>query len=468
MKPADLRKKLDPVANAALEEFGVPGAGVGIRIDDENHAFGYGLTNCEFGVPVDGDTLFQIGSTSKTFAATKLMQLVEEGKVSLDDKVIKFLPKFRVPDEETTQNVTIRHLVTHTAGWMGDWGGPQPKKGRKPPKRKIERGDDALRKRIGILKEVPQLAPLGAVWSYNNSAFSVLGHIIEKVTKKTFEQAVTEGVMEPLGMERSFYFPEQIMTQKFALGHVKDKDGNLKVVRPWAQGRATGPSGGVVSSPADQMLYAQFHLGAHPEGKTVLSPETVQFMQQPLAEAATMASHVGVSWLLDDINGVKTVAHGGTMIGQTSAFLMVPERGFAITVLTNGGDEGKLVHRRLTKWALQELAGLEKATPETQELPDESLNELAGQYTYYSYGTIDISRNGKGLTLEWAPLPEILERNPEIAGQFPEPMSIRPIGGLKFIADEGPLAGYTVDFVRRADGSIGWMRMGGRAQTRID
>ena len=464
MNSADLRKKLDPVANAALEEFGVVGAGVGIRIDDENHAFGYGVTNSEFGVPVDGDTLFQIGSTSKTFAATKLMQLVEEGRVSLDDKVIKFLPKFKVPDEETTQNVTIRHLVTHTAGWMGDWGGPQRKRGR----RKVERGDDALRKRIAILKEVPQLSPLGTVWSYNNSAFSVLGHIIEKVTKKTFEQAVTEGIMEPLGMERSFYFPEQIMTQKFALGHVKDKDGNLKVVRPWAQGRATGPSGGVVSSAADQMTYAQFHLNQHPEGKKVLSPETVEFMQQPLAEAATMASHVGVSWLLDDINGVRTVAHGGTMHGQTSAFLMVPERGFAVTVLTNGGDEGKLVHRKLTKWALQELLGLERPTPETQDLPSESLDELAGQYSYYSYGTIDISRDGNGLKLEWAPLPEILKKNPEIAGQFPEPMSIRPIGGLKFVADEGPLAGYTVDFVRRADGSIGWMRMGGRAQTRLN
>ena len=464
MKPADLRQKLDPIANAALEEFGVPGAAVGIRIEDENHAFGYGLTNSEFGVPVDGDTLFQIGSTSKTFAATKLMQLVEEGKVSLDDKVRDYLPKFKVPDEETTQNVTIRHLVTHTAGWMGDWGGPE----RLRKRRKVERGDDALRKRIGILKEVPQLSPLGTVWSYNNSAFSVLGHIIEKVTKKTFEQAVTEGIMEPLGMERSFYFPEQIMTQKFALGHVKDKDGNLKIVRPWAQGRATGPSGGVVSSAADQMLYAQFHLGQHPEGKKVLSPETVALMQQPLAEAATMASHVGVSWLLDDINGVRTVAHGGTMIGQTSAFLMVPERGFAVTVLTNGGDEGKLVHRRLTKWALQELLGLERPNPETQELPAESLDELAGQYSYYSYGTIDISRDGTGLVLEWAPLPQVLKKNPEIADQFPKPMSIRPIGGLKFIADEGPLAGYTVDFVRRADGTIGWMRMGGRAQTRID
>lgn len=464
MKPADLRKKLDPVANAALGEFGVPGAGVGIRIDGDNHAFGYGLTNNEYGVPVDGDTLFQIGSTSKTFAATKLMQLVEEGKVSLDDKVLEYLPKFKVPDEETTQNVTLRHLVTHTAGWMGDWGGPQGKRRR----RKVERGDDALRKRIGILKEVPQLAPLGTVWSYNNSAFSVLGHIIEKVTKNTFEGAVTEGIMEPLGMERSFYFPEQIMTEKFALGHVKDKEGNLKIVRPWAQGRATGPSGGVVSSAADQMTYAQFHLNQHPEGKKVLSPETVEFMQQPLAEAATMASHVGVSWLLDDINGVRTVAHGGTMVGQTSAFLMVPERGFAVTVLTNGGDEGKLVHRKLTKWALQELLGLEKPKPETQELPAESLDELAGQYSYYSYGTIDISREGNGLTLEWTPLPEVLKEHPEIAGQFPEPMSVRPIGGLKFIADEGPLAGLPLDFVRRADGSIGWMRMGGRAQTRLD
>ena len=464
MKTADLRKKLDPVAKEALKEFGVPGAAVGIRIDDENHALGYGKTNVEFGVPVDRDTLFQIGSTSKTFAATKLMQLVEEGKVSLDDKVVEYLPKFKVPDEETTKNVTIRHLVTHTAGWMGDWGGPE----RLRKRRKVERGDDALRKRIGILKEVPQLAPLGAVWSYNNSAFSVLGHIIEKVTKKTFEQAVTEGVMEPLGMERSFYFPEQIMTQKFALGHVKDKDGKMKIVRPWAQGRATGPSGGVVSSAADQMLYAQFHLGQHPEGKKVLSAETVSFMQQPLAEAATMASHVGVSWLLDDISGVRTVAHGGTMIGQTSAFLMVPERGFAVTVLTNAGDEGKLVHRKLTKWALQELLGLEKPRPETKELPAASLDELAGQYSYYSYGTIDISRDGKGLTLEWVLSPETLKQHPQTADEVPEPLHIRPIGGLKFIADEGPLAGYTIDFVRRDDGSIGWMRMGGRAQTRLN
>lgn len=464
MKPADLRKKLDPVANAALEESGCPGAAVGIRIDDENHAFGYGVTNVEFGQPVDGDTLFQIGSTSKTFAATTLMRLVEEGKVSLDDRVTKFLPKFKVPDEDTTRDVTIRHLVTHTAGWMGDWGGPQRKKGR----RKVERGDDALRKRIAILKEVPLLSPLGTVWSYNNSGFSVLGHIIEKVTKKTFEQAVTEGVMEPLGMERSFYFPEQIMTQKFALGHVKDKEGSMQVVRPWAQGRATGPSGGVVSSAADQMIYAQFHLGAHPEGKKVLSPETVSFMQQPLAEAATLCSHVGVSWLLDDINGVRTVSHGGTMRGQTSAFTMVPERGFAVTVLTNAGDEGKQVHRRLSKWALKELVGLEKPKPDTQELPDASLDELAGQYSYYSYGTIDVTRQGNLLNLEWAPLPEILKKNPEIAEQFPEPLSIRPIGGLKFMADEGPLAGYAVDFVRRADGSIGWLRMGGRAQTRLN
>ena len=457
MDVAELRTLLDPVAEGLLEEHGVPGTGVGIRIDGENHALGYGVTNSEFGLPVDGDTLFQIGSTSKTFTATAVMRLVEEGKLSLDDRVIDHLPKFRVTDPEATEQVTVRHLVTHTAGWMGDYGGGKP----------TGRGDDALRRRIGQLSKVPQLSPIGTVWSYNNAAFGVAGRIVEVLTKKPFEQVVKEWILDPLGMERSFYFPEQIMTYKFALGHVKDPEGGMKVVRPWWSGRAGAPAGGITSSPADQLRYAEFHLGAHPEGKQVLSADTVSSMQQPLAKAATMASEVGISWLLDDINGVRTVSHGGTMIGQTSAFMMVPERDFAVTVLTNAGDEGKKVHRALTKWALKELLGLEKPVPQTKPMPDAVVAELIGTYAYYSYGSITVDRHGDGLSLHWTADPKVLKKNPAVADNLPEPVFLRPIGDLLFIADEGQLAGLTFDFVRRADGSVGWLRLGGRVQPRL-
>jgi CubicO group peptidase (beta-lactamase class C family) len=456
MKRSDLRKKLDPVVKKAMAELEVPGISVGIRIDDENHTFGYGVTNLDHGQPVDGETLFQIGSTSKTFTATAVMRLVEDGSVTLDDRIVDHLPSFKVPDADITAGVTVKHLLTHRSGWMGDWGG----------KGQVGRGDDAVRRRIAQMKKVPVLAPLGAVWSYNNLGFTVLGHLIEKVTKKTFEEVVTEGIIKPLGMERSFYYPEEIMTHKFALGHVKTPDG-WRVVRPWAQGRATGPAGGVVSTAEDQLKYAQFHLNAHPEGKAVLQKKTVAFMQKPLAEAASLASHVGASWLLNDVGGVRTVAHGGTMVGQTSAFLMVPSKGFAITVLTNAGAEGSQAHRRITQWATEKLIGLERKDPETKPLSAKVADQVCGQYSYYTYGTIDVARVGEGLRLEWTPSKAVLKKNPDIASQLPPPVNLRPIGGLKFVAEDGPLARAVVDFVPKDGGEIGWVRMGGRIQPRV-
>lgn len=456
MKRSDIRKKLDPVVKAAMKELEVPGVAVGLRIEGENHTFGYGQTNIEHGRPVDGETLFQIGSTSKTFAATAAMQLVEEGKLSLDDKVVDHLPRFKVPDAETASGVTIRHLVTHTSGWMGDWPGTKP----------TGRGDDALRKRVANMSRVPHLAPLGSVWSYNNLGFTLLGHVIEQITKKTFEQVVTDKIMKPLGMENSFYFPEEVMVRKFALGHVKTPEG-WKIVRPWAQSRATGPSGGVVSTAEDQMTYAQFHLGEHPEGKKVLTKKTIRQMQKPLVAAASLGSHVGVSWLLDEIQGARTVAHGGTMVGQTSAFMMVPAREFAITVLTNAGAEGSQLHRRVVKESLSRFLGLERPAHQPAEIAPETLAEIAGSYRFYTYGTIEVEAGEDNLTLTWKPTKKALKQNPSIQSQLPAPLAIRPIGDLRFTADEGMYAGAVIDFVRDGDGRIGWLRMGGRIQPRV-
>ena len=136
----------------ALGRHRVPGVAVGITCDGQEFIRGFGVTNINHPLPVDEDTLFQIGSTTKTFTATAVMRLVEQGTLSLDEPIRSYLPSFKMRDPAVTEGVTIRHLLTHTAGWQGDFF---PDTGN---------GDDALTKYVGLMAGLPQLTPLGTVW----------------------------------------------------------------------------------------------------------------------------------------------------------------------------------------------------------------------------------------------------------------------------------------------------------------
>jgi CubicO group peptidase (beta-lactamase class C family) len=157
---------------------------------------------------VTPETLFQIGSTTKTLTGTAIMALVERGMLDLDEPVRTYLPDLRLSDEEVARTVTTRHLLTHVGGWVGDvfedTGG----------------GDDALEKIVERLADAPQLTPLGEVFSYNNSAFYLAGRVVEVLSGKTFEAAAREFVLDPLGMDESFFFPAEVMTRRFAVGHL--------------------------------------------------------------------------------------------------------------------------------------------------------------------------------------------------------------------------------------------------------
>src|SRR5215472_11126654 len=140
----------------AMERLHVPGVAVGLLFEDDSYVAGYGITSLDNPLPVTGDTLFQTGSTTKTVTATIAMRLVEQGKLDLDAPVRRYLPELRLSDESVASRVTMKHLFTHTGGWVGDYfnafGG----------------GGDALAKIVASLELLPQLTPLGEVWSYNN------------------------------------------------------------------------------------------------------------------------------------------------------------------------------------------------------------------------------------------------------------------------------------------------------------
>jgi CubicO group peptidase (beta-lactamase class C family) len=210
--PEVLFAELDQLVVARMATLKIPGVAIGVIADGTEHAAGFGVTNLDHPLPVDPDTLFQIGSTTKTFTGTTVMRLVEQGTLDLEAPVRTYLPDFRVADAGVSEAARLRHLVTHTAGWQ-DAGFVE-----------TGDGDDALARFVDGMADLPQIAPLGKYFSYNNGAVCLAGHVIEVVTGQPYEAAVAELVLKPLGLEQTSFFPEAIMTKAFAVGHGAPQD----------------------------------------------------------------------------------------------------------------------------------------------------------------------------------------------------------------------------------------------------
>ncbi len=441
----------------------VPGVAVGVLLDGkEEYAF-HGVTSIENAVTVNEDTLFQFGSTSKTFTASAMMRLVEQGKVDLDAPVRTYIPEFRLQDEQVAETVTVFHLFNHTAGWEGDLMedmGP---------------GDDALARYVERMATIQHVTPLGEMVSYNNASLSVAGRILEKVTGQTYEQAMKELIFEPLHLDHCYFFPTEIMTRRFAVGHNQAADGTITVARPWAIPRGSNPAGGISSTAADHIAWARFHLGdgTAADGTRILSEDMLRRMQQPTVETpgSALGDAVGISWMLRDVDGVRLVGHGGDTIGQHSAFTMVPERDFAVTSLTNCGPNGSQFNEEIVRWALAEYIGLIEQDPEPVTMSEAELQPYAGIYeTIAAVVTVEI-RDG-ALTLQPEIKPEVRVQLQEAGEEIPDEvttfnMGMLPGPGDRYIVTEGPAKGMKGYFARDASGAIDRVHVGGRLATRV-
>lgn len=441
-----------------MAETGTPGVAVGILQDGEEHLAGFGVTHVSNPLAVDGDTLFQIGSTSKTVTATTAMCLVEAGKLDLETPIRHYLPDFQMQDSEVTEKATLRHCFTHTGGWLGDYFDDTGD------------GDDGLARYVARMADLPQDAPLGTLWSYNNAGFSLAGRVIEVVAGKPFEQVVQELVLTPLGLEHSYYFARDLMTKRFAVGHIlspTDPEKKPIVAEPWPLARSAHPAGGVTASARDQLRYARFHLGDghNTEGQQVLSPSSMKFMQTPLAQAGSMAEAVGVSWLLSKTGGARTVAHGGATNGQMSAFLMVPEHAFAITVLTNA-SRGRELHNQLVPWALEHFLGLADPEPTLHSRTAEQLAPYCGRYIAHM-AHLDISAEGDHLRVAVTPQGGFPDKDSP-PPPAPPPMSLYLVGEDRLKVTDGPQKGGRLEVIRGADGQVAWLRMGGRVHRKVE
>jgi CubicO group peptidase (beta-lactamase class C family) len=423
---------------ASMEETQTPGVAVGLLHEGEEHVAGFGVTSLENPLEVTPDTLFQIGSITKTFTGTTAMRLVERGELDLDAPVRTYLPELRLVDEGVAARVTMRHLLTHTGGWIGDYfddfGG----------------GDDALARICEAMSTLPQLTPLGEVWSYNNAGFYLAGRVIEVVTGTPYEQAVQELVLEPLGLESTFFFADDVMTRRFAVGHNRNDDGPPPVARPWSIGRAHHPAGGLASTPRDLLRYARFHMS---EGEGVLTRASLDEMQRTQLEVGSIFEHVGITWAISERTGVRLLGHGGGTNGQISLFFFVPEREFALAVLTNHqrGNEVNVAARRAALPAIG-------ARDREREPVDVDADEYLGTYSSALFDAELRQEDGKlvlavtnkgGFPKKDSPPPP---SPPPVTMAFYEPDRL-------FIT-EGPAG--EAEFLRNPDGSIAWFRVGGR------
>jgi CubicO group peptidase (beta-lactamase class C family) len=453
--------ELDDKIRAGMRKYGIPGVAMGMIYQGTPHIKGYGVTNVDYPLPVDGDTLFRVASNTKTVTGTAAMRLVEMGKLDLDARVREYLPHFATSQPSVARRVTVRQLLNHTPGWHGDCFSD------------MGRGDDALARYAEGIERLPQLTPLGETFFYNNTAIMLAGHVIEAATGSTYEDAIRELVLDPLGMDHTYFFSDEIVGFNVAASH-DVVDGKPAVDAPfWYLPRTLHSTGGLISSVRDLLRYARFHLGdgKAPDGTRLLTKKSLVAMRSnpgPGGAFLVELDGVGVTWMLrPSREGVRIVEHGGDYAGQHSGFVMVPERGFALTMFTNSDSGPKLIHELFyDDWALRRFAGVSNLPAEPRAL---SRSELAPYEGLYTGQTIDPPGLPSGTVMETS---IELKGTPYGRLRMTRTDSIESVGvqvskfRLAFyredyvlVYDEGGEPTFErTNFLRGNDGSVQWLR----------
>jgi CubicO group peptidase (beta-lactamase class C family) len=444
--PDKLFAELDAKISQGMQDFSIPGAVVGVFNRGRSYLRGYGVTNITQPAPVDADTVFRIASTSKTFTGTAAMAPVNAGKLALDQPVRSYLTDFVAPE---AQDVTVRQVLNHSAGWLGyDYH---------------DTGSDAgaLARYVNDVRKLPRLTPVGTTFSYNNAGISVAGRVIETVTGETYESSLQHLLFEPLGLERSLFSEDLPGIGNVAMPHDFDTGKPLLAADMFHLPRSANPFGGVLSCARDQLAYLRFHLGdgRAANGRRVMGAEALRAMWARPGPGGTLFVELvgaGVSWMIrPTAAGVTVVQHGGDLPGFHSGFIMVPERQFGMTLLTNS-ERGPLLLAQLftDDWALRRFAGVSNlpATPRTL-----SATELAPFEGVYSAEQIGFT--GPPFTFEI----KLQAKDGALAMSHVGDDS--PPTRLTFYKDDFAIVqaiGMRANFLRAPDGSVAWFRLGGR------
>ena len=306
--------KTDDYVRTEMQAQQIPGVALAVISNGEIVlARGYGLANVEHQAPVKPETIFQSGSMGKQFTATAVMMLVEDGKISLDDKLTKYFTEA----PETWNKITVRHLLTHTSG-MTDY----------PRDFDLRRDytEDELVKRI---KTIPLAFEPGEKWSYSNLAYVMLGVLIHKVSGKFYGDFLQERVFKPLGMSTARVISEADIVPNRAAGY-RTVNGQLKN-QDWVS-----PS---LNTTADGALYltvydmAKWDAALYTE--KLLKRASLNEMWTPVKLNDGKTHAYGFGWALGEVRGHRVVEHGGSWQGFKSHISRYLDDKLTVVVFAN-------------------------------------------------------------------------------------------------------------------------------------
>ncbi|MFC7547737.1 serine hydrolase domain-containing protein [Plantactinospora sp. GCM10030261] len=385
----------------SAERLGVPGAAVAVGAGGELIEAATGVVNRDTGVATTPDSVFQIGSVTKVWTASLVLQLVAEGVVELDAPVRRYLPTFGVLDATASDSVTVRQLLSHTGGFEGDLF------------EDTGRGDDALGKLITWMRgNAGQVHPPGARHSYCNSGFCVLGAMVAELRGGTWEAVLRERLIEPLGVTHMAMFGEEAVLFRAAAGHVGDR---RTVVPRWQMPRSNAPAGSTpCAAPRELVAFGRMFLadGLAADGTRVLPAGTFATMRQPQVTLPAMGGRSAYAWglgfMLFEWDGVPVVGHDGGTPGQSTCWRIVPDRDVVVAISVNGGDAGPLIDETLAA-VLAETAGIRvPARVRPPDTPAEASPDHAGIFegpieryeVKLATGGLDITVIPKGFAAE--------------------------------------------------------------------
>ncbi|MFI5663773.1 serine hydrolase domain-containing protein [Streptomyces sp. NPDC051684] len=331
-----------------IAEHKVPGAQVAVLVDGEVVDAAAGVANRATGVPVTPDAVFQIGSITKVWTATLIQQLANEGRLDLDRPVRQYLPEFTLADAQAAATVTVRQLLCHTSGVEGD--------------RFTDTGanEDAVERYLPALADAEQLYPPGEQFSYCNSGYVVLGRLVEVLRGQSFNAALREHLVTPLGLPHVATHVGEAILELPAIGHLGPDPQPAPV---YGLPSSTAPAGAALAMPARSLLgFVQLHLSER-------SFDGMRETQVTVPPLGALGDRWGLGWMLFDQPKGSMIGHDGGTIGQYAFLRVVPEAGVAVAVLTNGGDAAALF-QDIGGHLLGELSGARLApAPRPPERP---------------------------------------------------------------------------------------------------
>jgi CubicO group peptidase (beta-lactamase class C family) len=453
-----LRSALQSALDESLATHRVPGAVLGVLRGDERLVLAGGSANLGTGIDTTPDTLFQVGSISKVYTATLVMQLVHAGLVELDEPVRGALQEFRVRDDTATLTITPRQLLSHTSGIQGDHF------------LDCGRNPDALWRYVSTLEEVGQIHAPDDMFSYCNAGYGVLGRLVEEATGDHYARALQRRLVRPLALERTVTLAEQAIIHRVAAGHHHREDGTSEV-SPWVLSRFNVPIGGIIASADDLLTFAEMHLcgGRSADRRQVVPAKAVTEMQCGEVEVPGTDDEWGLGWRIERWGDAEVVGHDGDTVGQRTFLRLVPDAEAAIVVLTNS-TRGTLVAMDLLGVAADEALGLAIPAPPAALPPGEGPDpdRCTGIYERM-HQRLAIAGGREPGTLRMTIIPDELF---VLAGMRERTLTLHPIDDARYVTVD-PETGITHVVAMIGDdedddaGPVRYVHFGRRAHARL-